>query len=930
MILKFNNQIYHKHYKANNGFNYLIILFFGIVQFAKCLGFFEEDYEEKIFRTRDIKCLNNICEDGIFKWHETKTKNLYVGGIFPMVGSWPGGQSCLPSAIMALNEINLNRSILPNYRLNLNWFNSECNPGKGISNLYEMLFHKDKSQDDIIMLLGPGCSDVSSSVAEVANYWNLTVISFGSSSPALSNRNRFKTFFRTHPSAILDNPARLSLCKQFNWKKIVTLQDNKEVFTSTVDDLEKEAKNFEIEILDRQTFTNDPTYAVKNLKKLDARIIVGVFYEQEARKVFCAAYKERMLFPKYIWMIIGWYSENWYLEKDDEISCNRTEMQIAVYGHLTTEVQFFSTHVNEKLDYGLSVQDYNGFFRKFVSSPEWKNYANSFQKIDYKFKQSSLNEDYKSLLEIYDKIDSENSKEIEKLGGYLERSLAFDAVWVMAYALNNTLNHFGSLDYFDIKNYDVSNFIKESMKLINFKGISGMVTFNDQGDRISEVLYEQLQNNSGSLAYVKLGHHFKKTFKCCKNITWGSNKNPPIDGVQRKIRVNKIRMFYSITFSILSTVTILVGVSCLIFNHKFINRKIVKNSEPAINSLLVYGCFLCLISVYIFGFDKSELPAWLFNLICKAEVSLLLLGFTIGYSSLFSKIWYVYSATIQKKKNRKIYPDKIKLYTVIFIMVMIDVIFLFIWFIKDPLQKFTQKLEPENGETEEIIYEPEIRTCKCRHEIIWIGICFGIKGVFLVLGLYLSYETRNSKIEVMNDSRFAALSIYNIVVLSLITAPVVIIIQNQLDAAFCFLSFSINFCSFWTFALMFVPKVKHVLKHTIEQDIQEANLIENMIKEKKEKYLNLSQTNQNLNDEIEKKKEFLIKIEKLLNPNLFDDVGENEHYADDFEDEDFEHEEEDESSSITIENKSNSFGRLSFRNYSTKKEFSNIQNETVI
>ena len=42
-----------------------------------------------------------------------------------MVGGWPGGQACLPSAIMALNEVNMNASILPGYKLNLNWFNSE-------------------------------------------------------------------------------------------------------------------------------------------------------------------------------------------------------------------------------------------------------------------------------------------------------------------------------------------------------------------------------------------------------------------------------------------------------------------------------------------------------------------------------------------------------------------------------------------------------------------------------------------------------------------------------------------------------------------------------------------------------------------------------------------------------------------------------------
>ena len=90
------------------------------------------------------------------------------------------------------------------------------------------------------------------------------------------------------------------------------------------------------------------------LKKQDTRIIVGVFYEDEARKVFCQAYKENMLFPKYIWMIIGWYSENWYLEgKPDEISCNKTEMEIAVYGHLTTEVQFFSNEIYKKMKYGI-------------------------------------------------------------------------------------------------------------------------------------------------------------------------------------------------------------------------------------------------------------------------------------------------------------------------------------------------------------------------------------------------------------------------------------------------------------------------------------------------------------------------------------------------------------------------------------------------
>ena len=85
--------------------------------------------------------------------------------------------------------------------------------------------------------------------------------------------------------------------------------------------------------------------------------------------------------------------------------------------------------------------DYANNFKKFVSSHKWKEFARSLPKIDYKYKQSIKPTDgYKTLLDLYDKIENERSKEIPKLGGYLERSLAYDAVWVMAYSLNKTLN----------------------------------------------------------------------------------------------------------------------------------------------------------------------------------------------------------------------------------------------------------------------------------------------------------------------------------------------------------------------------------------------------------------------------------------------------------------------------------------------------------
>ena len=53
---------------------------------------------------------------------------------------------------------------------------------------------------------------------------------------------------------------------------------------------------------------------------------------------------------------------------------------------------------------------------------------------------------------------------------------------------------FGSLTNFNLSNHRISDYIKNTMRTTDFEGISGRVRFNDQGDRISDVTYEQLQS----------------------------------------------------------------------------------------------------------------------------------------------------------------------------------------------------------------------------------------------------------------------------------------------------------------------------------------------------------------------------------------------------------------------------------------------------
>ena len=78
----------------------------------------------------------------------------------------------------------------------------------------------------------------------------------------------------------------MELFRIFKWKKISILQSVEEVFTSTAKDLEKLCRANGIRV-ERQSFYGNPEGAIKALKRQDARIIVGLFYDNEAKRVLC-------------------------------------------------------------------------------------------------------------------------------------------------------------------------------------------------------------------------------------------------------------------------------------------------------------------------------------------------------------------------------------------------------------------------------------------------------------------------------------------------------------------------------------------------------------------------------------------------------------------------------------------------------------------
>ncbi|KAG8237225.1 hypothetical protein J437_LFUL013726, partial [Ladona fulva] len=239
---------------------------------------------------------------------------------------------------------------------------------------------------------------------------------------------------------------------------------------------------------------SDPTDAVRNLRRQDARIIVGLFYVVAARRVLCEVYKQGLYGKSHVWFFIGWYEDNWFEENliPENIECSKEEMRKAAEGHLTTEALMWNQN-NQRTVSGMTSDD----FRLRLNAV--------LKNVGY---------------------DIDNLRYPE---GYQEAPLAYDAVWAVALvifelmkdlrslAFNKTMEKLSRQGKRNLKDFtytdkETADDIYSAINSTQFLGVSGHVAFSSQGDRIALTQIEQVIDGK----YVLLGYYDTQS----DNLTW--------------------------------------------------------------------------------------------------------------------------------------------------------------------------------------------------------------------------------------------------------------------------------------------------------------------------------------------------------------------------------------------------------------------------
>ena len=103
--------------------------------------------------------------------------------------------------------------------------------------------------------------------------------------------------------------------------------------------------------------------------------------------------------------------------------------------------------------------------------------------------------------------------------------------------------------------------------------------------------------------------------------------------------------------------------------------------------------------------------------------------------------------------------------------------------------------------------------CECDNFPYLIGALYVYKGLLVVFGLFLAYESRNVKYFYINDSRFVSIAMYIVVILIGISAPLSLVLADKLfiDPAYLVAVLMIVTACMCCLLFLFIPKVSNYL-----------------------------------------------------------------------------------------------------------------------
>ncbi|XP_076226557.1 gamma-aminobutyric acid type B receptor subunit 3 isoform X3 [Nomia melanderi] len=396
----------------------------------------------------------------------------------------------------------------------------------------------------------------------------------------------------------------------------------------------------------------------------------------------------------------------------------------------------------------------------------------------------------------------------------------YDAVWTMALGLERTeivLNkENSSLAQYTHKRKDIAKKLLEQMKLLRFVGVSGPVSF-DGADRVGITAFYQMHDHMTRRIATFNPEDEKLIMNCpeCATTKWPGGQPPTARRVFR-LRVVTVAPAAFLAVTCIASVGVTLALAFLAFNLHFRRHKSIKLSSPRLNNMAAVGCGLVYAAVILLGLDHATLPDSddYYPAVCTARVYLLSAGFSLAFGSMFTKTYRVHRIFTKSRSGvvkNKLLQDT-RLISLICVLLLIDGLVVTLWVTFDPMQRHLRNLTLEfNPQDRGVVYQPQVEVCHSQHTNSWLGALYVYKGLLLIVGVYMAWETRHVKIPALNDSQYIGMSVYFVVITSGIVVVLANLMSDRATLAFVTITALILASTTATLALLFLPQLANIL-----------------------------------------------------------------------------------------------------------------------
>ncbi|XP_066928944.1 gamma-aminobutyric acid type B receptor subunit 2-like [Clytia hemisphaerica] len=623
----------------------------------------------------------------------------------------------------------------------------------------------------------------------------------------------FVMYQQTPPSITSGFYTAAKLLKTFNWTRTGLIYDYSDKrYRKNFDKLRSIVSNTKvgdsnIEVLVHQGIWSIPAdYSVSKelgeMQEKGVRIIIALVSVRGARKIFCEAFHRRMSRPKVIWILLETLPEDWASDKYNsyettdglqrEISCTEYELLYAADGYIS-----------------ITKKSIRHDDRKTISSMSAKDFIDRLHRNVEPGVRCNENVAY-----------------------------AYDSIWVLALG-SRQMARTHNLSTYHHEDYEFSLTMAQRIKMVNFEAITGRLKYENSLTSSSRIGLQAIWINhrgqkSKSFAEYDASNENIVLIPQANNLVFGDSEVP------------KDRAIYYISFQVFNkailTVMWLLAFAGIILAILFASALLYliccrgkTLDTPSIDFIMIAGSVLCYLSVIIYGIDTRFLSRAKIPDVCTTFVWILSIGFTMAYGGLFTKTWRIYKQymtpdikvvdTTNRNNNiSKVVPEWI-LCLVIWVFIMGDVIILGVWSKLSPFTEDIFNVTTKVSHFAEVINIHQVIRCTCDKQTHFtIGIyCY--KGLQLIFGIFLAWQTRHAKIKVKNDSKEISMAIYNIVAVSVIGVVCVTVLSNTTkhQALFLIIAVCIVISTTTTLLLVFMSRIRKMFV-TEERNISSGTI----------------------------------------------------------------------------------------------------------